>query len=196
MTANRHVPVSSRSSGSGERYGPSEPAFLAVGRVLRPHGLRGEVRVEIHTDFPERFAVYGQQLYLSTSVSPTYETCTVYELQSHRFHGDVVLLKFVGIDDRTQAEALRHSWVWIPVEQAVPLKEGELYLHQMLGLQAFTVEGKDLGRVEEIIETGSAPVYVVRGLLGELLLPDIDEVIVDVDIAHGRMTVRLIEGLR
>jgi 16S rRNA processing protein RimM len=176
---------------------------LAVGRILRPHGLRGEVRVEIHTDYPERFALYDR-VYLAPaqldsapsgllSASPG---AIPYGLEGYRFHSHLVLLKLAGIDDRTQAETLRDLWVWIAPDQAVPLDEGEVYLHDMLELDVVTDEGEELGRIMQIIETGANPVYVVRGLRGELLLPDTDEVILDVDLEAQRVTVHLLEGLR
>ena len=188
MTKGRDNSVSSPASGSDEVISPSEPAFLAVGRVLRPHGVRGEVRVEIHTDFPERFAVY-ETLYLGEQHTP-------YGLEGHRFHQGKVLLKFRGLDDRNAVEGLREQWVWIATQDAAPLQEGEIYLHQMLHLRVVTVEGESLGQVVEIIETGANPVYIVRGSKGEILIPDTDEVIVHIDLPRQQVTVRLIEGLR
>jgi 16S rRNA processing protein RimM len=186
--------VSSRPQGSGEDSSPSEPEFLAVGRVLRPHGLRGELRVEIHTDFPEGFAV-RERLYLGhAELSP--DTYIPYTLEGHRFHQGTVLLKFAGIDDRGHAEIFREQWVWVPVEEAVPLEEGEYYLHQMLGLRVVTEEGEELGQIAEIIETGAHPVYVVQGLQGEILVPDIEEVIVHIDLPAQQVTIQLLEGLR
>ena len=191
------------SQGSGEEHRSSEPRFLAVGRILRPHGLRGEVRVEIHTDYPERFALYDR-VYLAaaevdsrpSALLSAAPSMTRYALEGHRFHGGLVLLKLAGIDDRTQAEALRDLWVWIAPDQAAPLDEGEVYLHDMLDLQVVTDEGEELGHIQQIIDTGANPVYVVRGLRGEILLPDTDEVILDVDLEAQRVTVHLIEGLR
>ena len=186
------------SEGSGEGTTPPEPLFLAVGRVLRPHGLRGEVRVEVHTDYPERFALY-KRVYLAP-VTPDGDLlvasrCVPYELEGHRFHQNAVLLKLAGIDDRNGTEALREQWVWIHAEQAVPLQEDEVYLHQMLGLRVVTDQGQVLGQVQDIIETGANLVYVVRGPRGDVLLPDTDEVVLDVDIEARQMTVHLLEGL-
>ena len=188
MSKSQEDSVSSSALGSDAATSPSEPPFLIVGRVLRPHGVRGEVRVEIHTDFPERFALY-ETLYLGDQFES-------YDLQGHRFHQGKVLLKFRGVDDRNVAETLRGQWVWISVQDAAPLEEGEIYLHQMLHLQVVTVEGERLGTVSEIIETGANPVYVVRGRSGEILIPDTQEVIVDVDLERQVATVNLIEGLR
>jgi 16S rRNA processing protein RimM len=187
MSKSRHSTVSSLPRGSGEAPAPSEPAFLAVGRVLRPHALNGELRVEIHTDYPERFA-HHKQLYLGPEHAP-------YVLQGHRFHQKTVLLKFEGVDDRTQAETLRGQWVWLPIEEAVPLEEGECYLHQLLHMRVVTEDGEELGEVVDLIETGANAVFVIHGTRGEILVPDIKEVVVDVDVGARQITVRLLDGL-
>lgn len=175
------------SEGSDAVSDPSGPQFLVVGRVIKPHGVRGELRVQIHTDYPERFAVY-ETLYVGPSFVP-------FKLKTHRFHHDLVLLTLDGIEDRTQAESLRDQWMWISVEEAVPLEEGEFYSYQAIGLRVVTDEGIELGHIAEIIETGANDVYLVRGAQGEVLLPDIPEVVVRVDIPAGEMTVHLLEGL-
>ena len=194
MTESRQDLVPPLPPGSGEAAPPSEPVFLAVGRVLSAHALRGELSVEIHTDYPERFAAH-RQLYLGFTDRPP-ATYVPYLLQTHRFHRGAVLLKFEGIDDRTRAEGFRGQWVWIPITEAVELHEGECYVHQMVGLRVVTVDGEELGKIAEILETGANMVYIVRGAGGEILLPDIGEVIVRVDLAAQQVTVRLLEGLR
>lgn len=188
MSRDRHHPVSHAAQGSDEGSTPSEPGFLAIGRVLRPHGVRGELRVEIHTDFPERFGVY-RQVYLGPDHMP-------YEIEGHRFHQGRVLLKLREVIDRTAAEVLRGQWVYIAAKDAVPLAKGEVYLHQMLGLRVRTVEDEELGEVVDLIETGANLVYVVRGMQGEILIPDIPEVIEAIDLEAGQLIVRLMEGLR
>jgi 16S rRNA processing protein RimM len=188
MNDGRHHPVSEATQGSGEGSTPPEPAFLAIGRVLRPHGVRGELRVEIHTDYPERFGVY-RRVYLGSDH-------TAYQISGHRFHQGRVLLKLREVTDRTAAEELRGQWVYIAMEDALPLAEGEVYLHDMLGLRVLTVEGEELGEVTDLIETGANPVYVVRGMQGEILIPDIPDVIEKIDLEAGELIVHLMEGLR
>jgi 16S rRNA processing protein RimM len=161
---------------------------LAVGRVLRPHALTGELKVEIHTDYPERF-VPGEQLYLGEEHTP-------YVIEGVRFHQGTILLKMVGIDDRNAAETKRGQWVRVTMADAVPLKEGQVYLHEILHLRVETLDGEDLGEVTEIIETGANLVYVVSGEQGEILLPDIDKVVQEIDVPGRRMLVHLIDGLR
>ncbi|MBN1642319.1 MAG: 16S rRNA processing protein RimM [Anaerolineae bacterium] len=188
MTDDRLNPVSHVSQGSDEVRSPSEPAFLAIGRVLRPHGIHGELRVEIHTDYPERFAVY-RRLYLGPEHAP-------FHVEGHRFHHNLVLIKLVGVNDRDAADLLRGQWVQIAAADAVPLAEGEVYYHQILAMRVRTDAGEDLGEVTDMIETGANAVYVVSGLQGEILIPDIPDVVLQIDAAARQMTVRLIEGLR
>lgn len=173
--------------GSDAVSDPSGPQFLVVGRVVKPHGVHGELRVEIHTAYPERFAVY-KTLYVGASLTP-------HRLTGHRFHHDMVLLSLEGIGDRTQAEALRNEWLWISMADAVPLEAGEFYVYQAIGLSVITDEGVELGRIVEIMETGANDVYIVQGAQGEVLLPDIPEVILRVDIGAAIMTVHLLDGL-
>jgi len=194
VTASKQDLVPFLTPGSGEAASPSEPVFLAVGRILGAHALRGELSVEIQTDYPEQFAV-RKQLYLGFAERPP-STYVPYVLQSHRFHRGAVLLKFEGIDDRTQAESFRQQWVWVPIAEAVQLEEGECYVHQLMGLRVVTVDGEELGKIVEILETGANMVYVVRGADGEILLPDIGDVIKQIDLPAKQVTVRLMEGLR
>ena len=101
-----------------------------------------------------------------------------------------------GVSDRTAAEKLRGSYLKIPPEKLTPLPEGRYYHFQLMGLKVLTEEGEVLGRVEEVLDTGSNLVLTVGRGRDELLLPFIDDVILDVDLEAGAVTVRLMEGLR
>ena len=179
------------SEGSGRARTP-EPRYLLVGRVLRPHGVRGELRVEIITNYPERLAQHAC-FYLAQPDSPDVaRRCPV---EGMRLHRKVLLLKFKGCDDRNAADELRGMLVQIPIEEAVPLEEGEYYLFQLIGVRAETEDGEWLGQIVDVIETGANDVYVVRGPRGEVLLPAIDDVILDLDLESKQMVVHLIPGL-
>jgi len=106
-----------------------------------------------------------------------------------------VLLTVEGVTDRTSAEALRGGFLKIRQEELTPLPPGRYYHFQLAGLSVHTGEGEDLGTVEEVIPTGSNLVLVVRNRGREVLLPFIDDVILDVDLDAGKITVRLLEGL-
>ncbi len=169
-----------------------EPRYLVVGRVLRPHGVRGELRVKIVTDYPERLGRHAC-FYLASPDSP--EAVQRYAVERLRRHGEALLLKLSGCDDRNAADELRGMLVQIPVEDAVPLEEGEYYYFQLIGVRVVTEDGERLGRVIEVIETGANDVYVVRGPRGEVLLPAMDDVVLELDLEAKRMTVRLLPGL-
>ena len=179
------------SGGSGSAHIP-EPRYLLVGRVLRPHGVRGELRVEIITNYPERLVQHAY-FYLAHPNSP--EVAHRYTVEGLRFHAKVLLLKLDGCDDRNAADELRGMLVQIPVEEAVPLEEGEYYLFQLVGVRVETESGEWLGQIVDVIETGANDVYVVRGSRGEVLLPAIDDVILELDLESKHMVVHLLPGL-
>jgi 16S rRNA processing protein RimM len=158
---------------------------VAVGRILGPWGLRGDLRVEPLTDFPERFEP-GCSLYVE-GVAYVIERC--------RWHKGKVHIKLSGIDSVAAAEALRQRFLEVPEKDLKPLSEGEYYQFQILGLEVRTTEGEPLGKVTQILSTGSNDVFVVRGEGGELLIPALDDVIKAIDLDEGRMEVELVEGL-
>ncbi|MBP8001445.1 MAG: 16S rRNA processing protein RimM [Chloroflexi bacterium] len=170
----------------------AQPRFLVIGQIARPHGVRGELRADIHTDLPERFT-WLKQVYLAKDTDEL--TPEIYGVETVRFHQSQVLIKLATVDDRDEAETLRRYWLLVPAEEAIPLAEGEYYLYQLLGLAVYTDEDVHLGELVEVIETGANHVFVVRGHDKEILLPDTDEVIQAIDFARGRMTVHLLPGL-
>ncbi len=169
-----------------------EPRYLLVGQIVRPHGVRGEVRVKILTDYPERLPIHR---YFYVGAVDADERLQRYPVEGMRFHQDVVLLKLAGCDDRNTAETLRGLFVQIPIEAAAPLEEGEYYLFQLIGVQVEADDGRGLGTVVDVIETKANDVLVVQGPLGEILLPDVDEVVLSLDVASGRMVVRPLPGM-
>jgi ribosomal 30S subunit maturation factor RimM len=114
--------------------GQTEPRYLAVGRIARPWGVRGELKVEILTEDPARFE-WLETVYVGPRFTP-------YRLESSRQHLGAVLLKLAGCDDRNAAEALRGLVVQVPIKDALPLEEGEYWVHQILGLEVWTTEGE------------------------------------------------------
>lgn len=167
----------------------AEPQFVAVGRITRPHGVQGEVRVELLTDVRERFegleAIYiGERRPRRIAI------------EGVRYHQDVVLLKFAGYSTREESDLLRGELLLVPEDEVVPLEEGEYFLFQLLGLDVITEEGVLLGSVARVLETGANDVLVVSGVDGrEILLPDIPDVVREMDLTNRRLTIRLIPGL-
>ncbi|GAB4397281.1 MAG: ribosome maturation factor RimM [Anaerolineales bacterium] len=164
------------------------PTYVAVGQLLRPHGVRGEMRMAILTDFPERLQP-GTRVFLGEDYRPV-------KLLSVRPHQELLLVAFEGYPDRTAVEELRSEMVFVLSSQIPPLPEGEYYQHQLLGLQVFTEDGDLLGRLTEILETGANDVYVIQDDADrEILLPALDETILEIDLPAGKMRVHLLPGL-
>lgn len=167
-----------------------ELRYLAIGRIVRAHGVRGEVSVTILTDFPERFETIEWVF-----IGDEFEA-EAYRLESYRWHKQNVLLTLAGVTDRLAADKLRGQLVQVPFEEAMPLPEGDFYLFELIGLQVFTVAGEYLGVIEEILETGANDVLVVKTQAqAEILLPSIPDVVKSVEPDAGRVLVELIDGL-
>lgn len=162
--------------------------WLAVGRVLRPHGVRGELVLEVMTDFPERLAE-KETVYVGDAAAP-HALCRV------RLHRGRLLIQLEDCLSLEAAEALRGQLVQIKETQAAPLPPGQYYQHQIIGLEVVSESGENLGQVTEILETGANDVYVVAGPSGEVLLPALRSVILQVDLEAHRMVVHVPEGLR
>lgn len=177
-----------KESAKGSADQSAEPRFLAIGRVTRPHGVNGEVRVELMTDVPERFK-WLNSVYLGEKLPRQVA------LDSVRFHQDVVLIKLAGYPTRDDAERLLGELIQIPESEAIPLEEDEYFLYQLIGLEVFTVYGVHLGRLDEVLETGANNVFVVNSSSGQHLLPDIPDVIKEIDIDNGRLVIFPMPGL-
>lgn len=184
-------PNTESAGGSGRPRLP-EPRHLVVGRVLRPHGVRGELRVAIVSSFPDLLERH-RSFFLSSPRSP--ERGVEFPVEKVRLHTGIMLLKLRGCEDRNAAEELRGMLVQIPIEDAAPLEGGEYYEFQIIGIDVETDDGEPLGKVVQVLETGANDVYVVRGPCGEVLLPAVDNVVREVDTAAGRMIVHMLPGL-
>lgn len=165
-----------------------EPVYLVVGFLRRAHGVQGEIIMDLHTDFPERFRS-GRKLF----VGDEHQVMTV---ESVRSHAKGMLIKFRGIETPEATARFRNQWVYIKAADAPPLPEGQIYQHELFGFQVVDENENLLGELVEIIETGANDVYVVKNESGkEILLPAIPSVILNLDPARRYMRVHLLEGL-
>lgn len=171
---------------------PNEPDYLVIGQITKPHGVRGELRVDVTTEEPKRFFDL-ERVYISRNERQSPQEI---EIASVRFHQDKALVKFVGYNYRDQVEQFRKWLILIPTDQAIPLEEGEFFYYQLVGMAVETDEGEPLGEVSEIIQTGANDVFVVaHPEKGEILIPDTDEVVTNVDAELRKITVHVIPGL-
>jgi 16S rRNA processing protein RimM len=170
-----------------------ESAFLAIGKLRRPHGVRGELLMEVLTDFPERIRL-GGLYYIGEQRLPL-------KLRGRRSAGQAgmslaMLVTFDGYDTPEAAGELRNLLVYVKTSDRPPLPEGEYYHHQLVGKQVVSEDGLVLGTLTEILETGANDVAVVQPSNGpEILLPLIESVLLGVDEARGEVRVHLLDGL-
>jgi 16S rRNA processing protein RimM len=153
--------------------------------------VRGELKVKLLTDDPHRFGRL-EQVY----IGPEDTEPVPFSLVGYRLHKGQALLRIEGCGDRPAAEALRGHLVQVPFADAIPLEEGEYFEHQIIGLDVSTASGEYLGNVVDIIYTGANEVYVVQGANRRgILIPAVEDVVLEVDLEVGHLIVELPDGL-
>lgn len=169
-----------------------EPDFLVIGEVLRPHGVRGEVRMRVLTDNRDQLL---QLDYVYLADSPSDQRKQKRDLDGLRFNKSLALLSLAGIGSRDDAERVRDKLVLIDMQQAAPLEDGQYYLFQLIGMRV-VAGGTELGSIREVLQTGANDVYIVDSEAhGELLIPAHDETITAIDFDTQVVTMTLPEGL-
>ena len=179
-----------KSKASVETGSPTggEPEYLVVGFLRRPHGIKGELLMNVHTDFPERLKT-GKTVFVGDDYQPMV-------IASLRPVAAGMLVRFRGMKTPEDAGHLRNTWVFVPTADRPALPEGEYYHHQLVGLNVVTDEGQELGVLADILETGANDVYLVSAADGtETLLPAIPSVVLEIRLADRQMRVHLLEGL-
>ena len=165
---------------------------LRLGQIVNAVGLKGETRVYPYTDYKERF----QEL------SWLYVQDQVYEIQRVRYMGQMVIIKFQGVEDRNEAERLKGSFLYVDRENARKLGEDEYFIADLVGLLVTDLQGNPLGTLSWVYQNGAQDVYEVTPPDEEgkkqnpFLIPAVGEFIKEVDLQNRRMTVALIEGMR
>ena len=148
------------------------------------------VKVKPFTDNIERFSNL-EKIYIKNKSGQT-----EYKIQEVKYHKNMVLIKFEGIENPEQADLLRNSYLIVDRETEEPLEAGRYYIVDMIGLDVFTDDNEYLGKLEDIYNTGSNDIYVVKNELGkQILLPAIEDVIKNIDMDNKKVIVHLIPGL-
>lgn len=164
--------------------------YLEIGQIVNTFGIKGMVKINPFTDDIKRFDK------LETIYIETKKVKKEYQVEEVKYHKNMVLMKLKGIDTVEEADSLRQSYLLVDREKEEPLEEGVYYIVDLLDLEVYTDEGKLLGKVDDIFNTGSNDIYVVKDELGkQILLPGIPEVLKNVDLEEGKITVHLIPGL-
>lgn len=153
---------------------------IIVGKIIAPHGVRGDVRIVPLTDDPKRFYDLKEV---------TLDDGSVLAIESVKMHNQYVLLQFKGYHDRTVADTLRGKMIHISRDQAVPLGEDEYYTCDIIGMDVYLVDGEYIGKITNIIETGSNDVYVAQKGKEQTLIPALKRVVKKIDLAEKKMVV-------
>lgn len=175
----------------GEKAGSLEtsgPAFLVIGKLRRSHGVRGEIVMEVFTDFPERIRK-GVVVYIGEEHLPK-------RIRSRRPHIEGLLIGLDGITTPEEAGSHRNLFVYVRTNDRPKLDEGEFYHHQILGMRVVSDEGEQLGILREILETGANDVFLVEtSNHREILIPGTPEFVKEINVGKGEILVHLIPGV-
>ncbi len=171
----------------GDGAGSPVEDWVVVGVIAGAFGVRGELKVDLYTDFPDRFTPQ-QIVYLGDDHRPA----TVLAV---RPIGDRLALYLDGVASRDAAQALFDVPICVRRSEVMPLPEGRYYHDQIIGLEAYTTGGQHLGAIVEVLATGSNDVYVARMGATEVLIPALKDVVRSIDLQNKRLIVEPIEGL-
>ena len=164
--------------------------YLEIGQIVNTFGIKGMVKIKPFTDDINRFDKL-KKIYIKNK-----DGKKEYQIQEVKYHKNMVLMKLEGIDTPERADLLRQSYLLVDRADEEPLEEGVYYIVDLLGLEVYTDDNKLLGKVDDIFNTGSNDIYVVKDEMGkQILLPGIPDVLKNVDLEKGRITVHLIPGL-
>ncbi|OGP55812.1 MAG: 16S rRNA processing protein RimM [Deltaproteobacteria bacterium RBG_13_52_11] len=165
--------------------------LIVIGRISRPHGVKGEIRIEyFNPEDPHFFSRYQMIFIQGDQGSPQ-----PYRPIKIRPHKHYILVTLEGIRNKEEAERLRGNLVLVDPAGLPPLEEDEYYWHEILGMRVVTEQGGDVGKITDILHTGSNDVYVVNKGKKEFLIPAIKDVIIAVERDTRTMVIRPLKGL-
>jgi 16S rRNA processing protein RimM len=159
--------------------------LIVIGRATKPFGIRGEINI---TPFTVTFEAFYNSEILVFDQTPK-------KVQGMRVHKGHALVSLEGINTPEEAKMLSGCFVRTDEKNLPPKEEDEYYWFELIGMKVFTVDGRDLGEIVGITPTGANDVLEVQGAYGEVLLPMIEDVVVEVDTEKNKMTVDPLEGL-
>lgn len=178
--------------------------WVTVGVIVRPFGIRGELKVRSETDFPEVRFQPGARLHWWLPPKPQTDDAELTQtrkrpprtrppqacvIKSARWHGEHLVIELEGVDTRDQAEVLRGAWLLIPPEERMPLEQGQYYIDDLIGMEVFTESGERIGKLKNVRQGAAYDFYDI----GAYTIPAVEEYILEVDVPNKRMVVRLPE---
>ena len=164
--------------------------YFEIGQIVNTFGIKGVVKVNYFTDDPLEFEK------LKTILVEKNKKLLEFEIEEAKLHKNQVLLKLKGINDINEAEKYKGCYIKLSREKAKKLPENTYFIADLIGIEVFTDNGELLGKVDDIYNSGSADIYVIKNELGkQILLPGIKEVIKEIDVDNEKIIVHLIDGL-
>lgn len=163
---------------------------LEIGQIVNTFGIKGFVKVNPFVDDILRFDDL-EKVYIRRN-----KEIKELQVEEVKYHKNMVLVKFKGVDKVEDAELLRNFYLEVDRENAIELEEGEYFIADLLGMNVLTEENEELGKLEDIFNAGSSDIYVVKTEEGkQILLPAISEVIKEINLKENKIIVHLLEGL-
>ena len=164
--------------------------YFEIGQIVNTFGIKGMVKIKPFTDDINKFDKF-KKIYIKKE-----NTKKEYQIEEVKYHKDMVLIKFKGIDRVEDAELLRNSYLKINRQDEPELEEGTYYIVDLIGLDVYSDEGKLLGKLDDVFNSGSCDIYVVKDELGkQLLLPAISDVIKEINLEEKKIVAHLLKGL-
>lgn len=162
--------------------------MLRVGKIINTHGIRGDLKVFPLTDYMERFEELDW-VYIDDNNERFY-------IKSVKYMPTVVLLSFKGYENINLVEKFKDKYLFIDESQRRNLPEDTYYIADIIGLDVYTVKGEYIGKVEDIIQTGSNEVYIIKGESNkEIMIPAVKEFILEICLEEGKIIIDPIEGM-
>jgi len=163
--------------------------YLSIGQIINIHGFKGEVKVYPLTDDMSRFKKL-KEVFVEEN-----DQLIKYVVEEIKFQSNVIIMKLKGVDTEEAANKLRNRYIKVDRKSAVKLPRDTYFICDLIDLEVYDEEGLLLGKVKDVLQTGSNDVYVVQTDGKDILVPALKEVVRDIDIRNGKLVVRLPEGL-
>lgn len=164
--------------------------FLEIGQIVNTFGIKGMVKIKPFTDDINRFDDL-EKIYIEKNNNKK-----EYEIEEVKYHKGMVLMKLKGVNTPEKAELLRNYYLKVKREDEPELEEGTYYIVDLIGLDVYSDDGKLLGKLDDIFNTGSNDIYVIKDELGkQILLPAISDVVKDINLEEKKIIVHILNGL-
>ncbi|MBN1466967.1 16S rRNA processing protein RimM [candidate division KSB1 bacterium] len=170
--------------------GRQRPDYIIIGRIIKPHGVKGALKVEPLTDDAHRFELLNR-VFIGSEDKP--DQAVVIENIDFQHHN--IILSFRGVASRDEAEKLRNCYLYLPADEAMSLPAGDIYIFDLLGLDVYAGDGAFVGTVKDYQDFPAGGMFVIEKERQEFLLPDVPEIVREIDLDAGKIIVTLIDGL-